>query len=77
MAYTIQDALTQDTIFRGGLADRVVCHVTTFTDVVVRAYMYRKTMRELSRLSDASLVDLGLSRSMIASAAYEAVYATK
>lgn len=77
MAYTVQDALTQDTIFRGGLADRAVCHFTTFMDSVKRVYMYRKTVRELSKLSDATLADLGLTRSMIASTAYESIYATK
>lgn len=77
MAYTVQDALTQDTIFRGGLADRAVCHLTTFMDAVKRVYMYRKTVRELSKLSDATLADLGLTRSMIASTAYESIYATK
>ncbi len=77
MAYTIQDAVTQDTIFRGGLADRLVCHVTTLKDVIVSAYNYRKTVRELSKLSDATLADLGLNRSMIASTAYEATYAAK
>ncbi len=36
--------------------------------------MYRVTVKELSNLSGRELADLGLSRSSIKSAAYEAVY---
>lgn len=36
--------------------------------------VYRRTIRELSNLSDRDLADLGLSRSMIRSLAHEAAY---
>ena len=39
-----------------------------------RYRLYRSTLRELSRLSDRGLADLGLSRSMIRSLAREAAY---
>ena len=36
--------------------------------------IFRRTLRELDALTDRELNDLGLSRSMIRSAAHEAVY---
>ncbi|GIT90624.1 hypothetical protein JANAI62_10790 [Jannaschia pagri] len=36
--------------------------------------LYRKTYNELSALSNRDLADLGLSRAMIASVAFEAAY---
>lgn len=38
---------------------------------------FRRTMAELSRLSDSQLADLGLTRSMLRATAIEATYGTR
>ncbi len=40
-------------------------------------HTYRRTVSELSKLSDSELVDLGLSRNTIRPVANEAVYGTR
>ncbi|MFS4582616.1 DUF1127 domain-containing protein [Phaeobacter sp. C3_T13_0] len=44
---------------------------------IARYRLYRQTIDELSTLSGRELADLGLSRSMLRSVAYEAAYGTK
>ena len=56
-------------------AAHVVANVfTEITDRMVKQYMYRKTVSELSALSRLELADLGLNYSGIRFAAHEAVY---
>ena len=45
-------------------------------NLVLRA-AYRRTMNELSMLSDSALADLGISRDQIPSAARETIYGNK
>lgn len=46
-------------------------------DHLARRAVYRQTVRELNDLSARELADLGMSRSMIRSVAYEAAWGSK
>ena len=46
-------------------------------DYFARRALYRQTVRELNQLNGRELADLGISRSMIRSVAYEAAWGTK
>lgn len=59
------------------LADAINATTRTFATLTERAKLnaqYRKTVRELNKLTPRELQDLGLSSGNIHSAAYEAVY---
>lgn len=51
--------------------------VADLRDYLARRAMYRQTTRELGELNDRELADLGMSRSMIRSVAYEAAWGSK
>ncbi len=46
-------------------------------DYMARRALYRQTVRELNDLNGRELADLGISRSMIRSVAYEAAWGSK
>ena len=53
---------------------RVMYAFESFKKAMQQRAMYRKTINELSALSNRELNDLGLCRSMIADVAHNAVY---
>ncbi|MBI1218681.1 MAG: DUF1127 domain-containing protein [Rhodobacteraceae bacterium] len=55
-----------------GLRDRVNALVRVYSEGAARRRVYRRTVEELSVLSDRELSDLGIHRSMIARVALEA-----
>ena len=57
-----------------GISARLTAVVANLKDSMARRAMFKQTVRELSTLSNRELADLGLSRSMIKSIAYEAAY---
>ena len=57
-----------------GAADRLATLAASLMERLSKARTYRKTYNELNALSDATLADLGLHRSMIRRVAYQAVY---
>jgi uncharacterized protein YjiS (DUF1127 family) len=57
-----------------GLGDRVFSLVRTLRESLERRSVYRRTLRELSALSNRELADLGLHRSMLTRVALEAAY---
>ncbi|MGI1661077.1 DUF1127 domain-containing protein [Palleronia sp. KMU-117] len=68
-------AFTQTT--RGSMAPVGSAAASIFGSIAerVRRYrMYRQTLAELHTLTDRELADLGLSRSMVRSLAYQAAY---
>ena len=67
---------TLDTFTRmtAGRQSRVARLVGDLTQRVERYKTYRRTLDDLSELSDRELVDLGLSRSMLRAVAYKAAY---
>ena len=70
-------AFATETQTRGvsaGIVDRVSTFFREMSAFNAQYRMYRKTVRELSGLSDRELADLGLHRSMIADTAREATY---
>lgn len=70
MAYTTYGNSTAINTLRDRLAARIDAARTDFANWRV----YRKTVNELSALSNRDLADLGLSRSMIRGIAIEAAY---
>jgi uncharacterized protein YjiS (DUF1127 family) len=56
------------------LVGKAVSLVSNAAEAFALKREYRKTVSELSRLSGRELADLGLNRSSIHAAAYEAVY---
>lgn len=56
---------------------RVGTLVAGMRDYFARRALYRQTVRELNVLNARELADLGISRSMIRSVAYEAAWGTK
>ena len=65
MAYTTMTRTTAATRFSGLRA--------TLADAIARRRTYRRTVAELSRLTDRELADLGIARSMIRGIALETV----
>jgi uncharacterized protein YjiS (DUF1127 family) len=65
---------TQYTSPRGMLFAPLTAWVHTLKDLYVRRQCYRRTYNELSALSAHQLADLGLHRSTIRQAAYQAAY---
>ena len=63
-----------NTTAQHGAADRLAILAASLKDRISKARTYRKTYNELNALSDATLADLGLHRSMIRRVAYQAVY---
>ena len=57
-----------------GLRGRVANLIQRLQDERARRAIYRQTVRELSELSLRDLDDLGISRAMIQSLAYEAAW---
>ncbi|WP_092647499.1 DUF1127 domain-containing protein [Jannaschia faecimaris] len=60
--------------FTSTLRDRLVARIDAARADYAKWRVYRRTMNELAALSNRDLADLGLSRSMIHSVAYEAAY---
>jgi uncharacterized protein YjiS (DUF1127 family) len=56
------------------LGQRFAAFRSELADKAAKRKVYRTTVAELESLSNRDLADLGLSRSMIASIAYEAAY---
>lgn len=65
---------TQTNTLSAGFAARISAVVAHVTEALARRAVFNQTVRELSSLSNRDLADLGLSRSMIKSVAYEAAY---
>ena len=65
---------TQTLTLSAGISARLTAVVANLKDSMARRAMFKQTVRELSTLSNRELADLGLSRSMIKSIAYEAAY---
>lgn len=61
-------------IAQQGVADRLAAFAANSVERFRKAREYRKTVSELKALPNAMLADLGLNRSMVRRAAYEAVY---
>lgn len=57
-----------------GLRDRLTARLHGVRADYAKWRIYRTTVNELSALTNRDLADLGLSRSMISSIAYEAAY---
>ncbi|SEP23079.1 Uncharacterized conserved protein YjiS, DUF1127 family [Salinihabitans flavidus] len=66
---------TQHSFARTGLGAWMAATVAAVTDTLRKRHAFRKTVTELSALSDRELADLGLNRSAIRSVAYQAAYA--
>ncbi len=65
---------TQTLTLSAGISARLTAVVANLKDNMARRATFKQTVRELSTLSNRELADLGLSRSMIKSIAYEAAY---
>lgn len=65
---------TQYTTPRGTIFTPLTSWVHTLRDRFARHQNYRRTYNELSALSAHQLADLGLHRSTVRQAAYQAVY---
>lgn len=65
---------TQTLTLSAGISARISAVVAQVKDSWARRSVYKTTVNELSTLSNRELADLGLSRSMIRSIAYEAAY---
>lgn len=61
-------------IATAGLRDRITARIASMRADYAKWRVYRNTVNELSALTNRDLADLGLSRSMISSIAYEAAY---
>lgn len=59
---------------RTGLFGRIAHAATALGTRYARYRLFRTTLAEMQQLSDRELADLGLSRSTIRRAAYEAAY---
>jgi len=57
-----------------GFADHIVAALKSLSESVARYRLYRKTVSELSALSNHELEDLGLNRANLRSAAHTATY---
>ncbi|MEC3861961.1 DUF1127 domain-containing protein [Mesobacterium sp. TK19101] len=65
---------THTTIYQSGLVARFAALTACWRAESARRKVYRTTLRELRSLTSRDLADLGLSRSMLSSLAYEAAY---
>ena len=64
-----------ETFFAGtSLATRLADLRAQFAESAAKRKIYRTTLSELETLNNRDLADLGISRSMIKSIAYEAAY---
>jgi uncharacterized protein YjiS (DUF1127 family) len=64
-----------ETFFAGtSLSERFAAFRAQLADKAAKRKVYRTTMSELESLSSRDLADLGMSRSMIKSIAFEAAY---
>lgn len=61
-------------IAEGGIFARLNAGIAKLGLSLARRRLFRQTMRELGALSDRELSDLGISRTMVRSLAYEAAY---
>ena len=66
--------MTDTSLVRGSFAERLHVWIADYKEAAAKRAVYRKTVQELNALSGRELADLGLSRSMIRSVAYEAAY---
>ncbi|WP_342070489.1 DUF1127 domain-containing protein [Yoonia algicola] len=65
-----------ETFFAGtSLSERFASFRAQLADKAAKRRVYHQTLSELESLSNRDLADLGMSRSMIQSVAYEAAYA--
>ncbi|WP_179380840.1 DUF1127 domain-containing protein [Jannaschia marina] len=71
MAYTTYGNSAAASI---SLRDRIAARIETARADYAKWRVYRRTINELSALSNRDLADLGLSRSMIHGVALEAAY---
>lgn len=60
--------------FADGLRARIERALARWADERARRRVYRETYRELARLTDRELADLGIDRGNIDAVAYEAAY---
>ena len=63
-----------DSILRGGFFDRTAMRIANAGRGFKQALTYQRTVRELNRLTDLELTDIGLSRGSIPEMARKAVY---
>ncbi|WP_089882527.1 DUF1127 domain-containing protein [Citreimonas salinaria] len=68
MAYMTQGALRA----QGGLLGRLAEARTALGERLARRAIYRRTLNEMSALSDRDLADLGIHRSQVRSIAWQA-----
>ncbi len=61
---------------RAGIVDRLAEIAKSWSERRQRHALYRRTLDELSVLSDRELADLGVHRSEVARIAYEAAYSS-
>ncbi len=57
-----------------GATDRLAKIASDLVERFHKARLYRKTLNELSALSNVQLADMGLHRSMLKRVSYQAVY---
>lgn len=57
-----------------GIASKITSIFHSLAERYAQARVYRTTVSEMSDLTDRDLADLGISRSMIHSIAYDAAY---
>lgn len=63
-----------NTTHRPALADRIVGFVADLRESAARRAIYRRTVEELSKLSDRELNDIGLARANIEDVARDHAY---
>ncbi|MBV0890705.1 DUF1127 domain-containing protein [Paracoccus sp. Z118] len=56
-----------------GIAQRIAATAASIRDQIARRALYRRTVNELSAMSNRELADIGVNRSMIHSVAHQAV----
>jgi len=70
-------AAISDIRYEAGFAARMIETVKSLAARYEQRKIYRSTLNELQNLSARELADIGISRSMVRSIAYEAAYGLK